>query len=67
MSKKKLTLEDLKKLGNSYGGAQAVTESVDSKQDDAEGAQSGKHGIEYSGTKRTPYISAPAKDKSAKK
>ncbi len=67
MSKKKLTLEDLKKLGNSYGGAGAVEEVAETKRDDAEGAQSGKHGIEYSGTKRTPYISAPVKDKVLKK
>jgi hypothetical protein len=57
MSKKKLTLEDLKKLGNSYGGIQAnTTEDADSKTEDAEGNLSGKHGQEKSGNKRTPYL-----------
>jgi hypothetical protein len=60
MSKKKLTLEDLKALGNGIGGiAAAATKIDDRKVDDAEGASSGKHGSEYTGTEKDIYMVGP--------
>lgn len=58
MSKKKLTLEDLKALGNGIGGA-AATKIDDRKVDDAEGASSGKHGSEFTGTEKDIYMVGP--------
>lgn len=60
MSKKKLTLEDLKTFGNAYGGAAVETEKADSKATDSEGSASGKHGIETTGAKTSTFMVGPS-------
>ena len=65
MTRKKITLEDLNEV---LGGASGVPEKMeDRKRDDSEGAQSGKHGVEYTGTEKDVYIVGPGGGGTVKK